>query len=114
MKSCPATAASPSYRHRIYAIVRQVPPGRVATYGQVARLAGGCTARMVGYALSALPDASEVPWQRVINSQGKISPHGHGLGSLLQRQLLQAEGISFDLQDRIDLAVFGWLPPEQR
>jgi methylated-DNA-protein-cysteine methyltransferase-like protein len=100
--------SSTSYRHRIYTIVRQIPLGKVATYGQVARLAGGCTARMVGYALSSLPEDRGVPWQRVINSQGKISPHGHGLGSLMQRQLLQAEGIVFDVQGRIDLSVYGW------
>jgi methylated-DNA-protein-cysteine methyltransferase-like protein len=105
----PAPNNSPSYQQRIYTIVRQVPYGKVATYGQVAKLAGRCTARMVGYALSSLPQGSDVPWQRVINSQGKISPHGHGLGSLMQQQLLQAEGVIFDLQDRIDLFVYGWL-----
>ena len=66
---------------RIYAFLRQIPPGKVVTYGQVANLLGGCTARMVGYALAALPAGSDVPWQRVINHQGKISPHGAGFGS---------------------------------
>lgn len=98
----------PKYE-QIYAIVRQIPPGKVATYGQVAALAGGCSARMVGYAMAALPENSDVPWQRVINYQGKISPHGFGYGSWLQRQLLEAEGVRFDEQGRIDLREFGWL-----
>jgi methylated-DNA-protein-cysteine methyltransferase-like protein len=93
---------------KIYAVVRQVPPGRVTTYGTVAKIVGGCTARMVGYAMAATPDGSNVPWQRVINSQGKISPHGLGYGSAIQRQLLEAEGIVFDPSGKIDLNKFGW------
>jgi methylated-DNA-protein-cysteine methyltransferase-like protein len=100
--------STPTYS-RIYAFVRQIPPGRVVTYGQVANLLGGCTARMVGYALAALPEGSDVPWQRVINHQGKISPHGAGFGSARQRSLLEEEGIHFDLQGRIDFEEFGWL-----
>jgi methylated-DNA-protein-cysteine methyltransferase-like protein len=64
---------------------------------------------MVGYALAGLPEGSDVPWQRVINSQGKISPHGFGLGSAVQRQLLEEEGVVFDEQGRIDFAACGWL-----
>jgi methylated-DNA-protein-cysteine methyltransferase related protein len=93
---------------RIYWVVRQVPPGKVTTYGQVARIAGGCTARMVGYALASSSDADNVPWQRVINSMGKISPHGAGFGSAMQRALLEEEGIRFDEHGRIDLNEFGW------
>ena len=93
---------------RIYALVRQIPPGKVATYGQIARMTGGCTARMVGYALASSGPGAEIPWQRVINRQGKISAHGHGLGSQIQRQLLVDEGIHFDAQGRIDLVVYGW------
>jgi len=93
----------------IYALVRQIPPGKVATYGQVAALVGGCTARMVGYAMAATPEGSGVPWQRVINSKGKISPHGFGYGSALQRALLEEEGVIFDDQGCIDLKRFGWL-----
>jgi methylated-DNA-protein-cysteine methyltransferase-like protein len=96
---------------RIYAVVRQIPPGKVASYGQIARIVGTCTARMVGYAMSALRDNS-VPWQRVINSQGKISPHGDGIGSHLQRDLLIDEGVIFDAQDRVDFNRFGWHGPE--
>ena len=93
----------------IYALVRQIPPGKVATYGQVAALVGGCTARMVGYAMAATPEGSGVPWRRVINSKGKISPHGFGYGSALQRALLEEEGVIFDDQGCIDLKRFGWL-----
>ena len=94
---------------QIYAVVRQIPPGKVASYGQIARIVGGCTPRMVGYAMSALKPGMDVPWQRVINSQGKISVHGNGIGTSLQRQLLDAEGIRFDEQGRVDWDDFGWL-----
>ena len=89
-------------------MVCQIPEGKVATYGQVAEITGGCTARMVGYALAALQAGIDVPWQRVINTKGKISPHGFGYGSALQRQLLVEEGIIFDEKDRIDLEAFGF------
>lgn len=94
---------------RIYAMVRQIPDGKVATYGQIAKMVGGCSARMVGYALAALPEGSGVPWQRVINYQGKVSPHGFGYGSAMQRLLLEEEGVVFDPQERVDLARYGWL-----
>ena len=93
---------------RIYAIVRQVPPGRVTTYGAVAKVTGGCTARQVGYAMAATTDGSNIPWQRVINSQGKISPHGFGYGSAIQRKLLEEEGVVFDKNGKIDLKEYGW------
>lgn len=98
----------------IFAIVRQVPRGRVATYGQVARIAGRCSAQMVGFALASLASCSErqnfeeVPWQRIINAKGKISPHGFGMGGFIQRQLLEEEGVAFDSEGVIDLERFGW------
>jgi methylated-DNA-protein-cysteine methyltransferase-like protein len=104
---------SPLYQ-TIYALVRQIPSGNVASYGQIARIVGGCTPRMVGYALSALkntPDGAQVPWQRVINAQGKISSFGDGFGSAIQRQLLEEEGIHFDLEGRVDFNRAGWLGP---
>ena len=104
------TAAYPPLYKRIYAIVRQIPPGKVASYGQIARITGGCSARMVGYAMAALRDVSEgetVPWQRVINSQGKISLTGEGYA--IQRQLLEQEGVHFNEQGTIDFDEFGWL-----
>ena len=96
---------------RIYQVVRQIPPGKVATYGQIARIVGGISAQMVGFALAALPahpEAENVPWQRVINAQGKISPHGFGFGSAEQRQLLEEEGLVFALDNTLDLQRFGW------
>lgn len=98
----------------IYAIVRQVPPGKVATYGQIARIAGRCSAQMVGFALASLAsyrerkDFEEVPWQRIINAKGKISPHGFGMGGFIQRRLLEDEGVEFDNEGIIDLERFGW------
>lgn len=95
-----------SIYQQIYNLVRQVPAGKVVTYGQVANVTGGCTARMVGYAMAALKNVkggTDVPWQRVINAKGKISPHGFGYGSALQRQLLVEEGVQFDENDQIDL-----------
>lgn len=98
----------------IYAIVRQIPRGRVASYGQVSRIAGRCSAQMVGFALASLATLKRddqfenVPWQRVVNSKGRISPHGYGMGSNIQRQLLEDEGVEFDLEGNIDLTHFGW------
>lgn len=94
---------------RIYAVVRHIPPGQVATYGQVAKIVGGCTARGVGYAMAALPCDTDVPWHRVINGQGRISLRTSGDGSIEQRQLLEAEGVHFDRQGRVDFNEAGWL-----
>jgi methylated-DNA-protein-cysteine methyltransferase-like protein len=100
---------------QIYDLVRQVPPGKVATYGQIAELVGGCTARMVGYAMAALKrgTAPDVPWQRVINAKGKISVHGDGIGNAMQRVILEQEGIEFDANGRLDFERFGWLGPNE-
>lgn len=97
---------------RIYAVVQQIPAGKVATYGQVAQIVGGCTARMVGYAMAALPFNSDVPWQRVINSQGKISPRSGGSGSALQRQLLEQEGVEFNSKHQTNFDEAGWPGPD--
>ncbi len=94
---------------RIYAVVRRIPRGRVATYGQVALLAGlPRHARLVGYALHALPDASRVPWQRVINAQGQVSPRAVPSWDGLQVQLLEREGVRFDACGRVSLARYQW------
>ena len=96
---------------RIWSAVRRIPRGRVATYGQVARVAGlPRQARMVGYALHALPDdvAKSVPWQRVINAQGRISLRAFAGSEAVQRKLLEREGVKFDARDRVDLERFGW------
>jgi methylated-DNA-protein-cysteine methyltransferase-like protein len=109
MNGTPDPEEQPLYE-RIYAIVRQIPEGRVATYGQIATIVGGCSARMVGYAMAALKSGEhpDVPWQRVINRQGKISIHDP-FGKYHQRQLLEAEGVYFDSRDQIDFKEFGWV-----
>lgn len=97
---------------RVYAIVDRIPRGRVATYGQIARLAGpGTGARQVGYALHALPEGSSTPWHRVINRLGEISLRAGGGHDALQRILLERECVRFDQRGRIDLSVFGWKGP---
>jgi hygromycin-B 4-O-kinase len=93
---------------QVYQQVRQIPRGRVSTYGRIAQAVPGCTARMVGYALSGLPESSDVPWQRVLNAQGKISPRNGGHGGLHQQQLLEAEGVRFDANHRVRWSEFGW------
>jgi methylated-DNA-protein-cysteine methyltransferase-like protein len=97
---------------RIYAVIRRIPRGRVATYGQVALLAGlPGQARMVGYALAALPGRSGVPWQRVVNAQGRVSPRAGGAGfEALQRAMLRREGVRFGDSGGISLAIFRWRP----
>ena len=94
---------------QIYAAVRRIPRGRVATYGDVATLAGlDGHARQVGYALHALPERSDVPWHRVINARGEISPRSAGDSHELQRMLLEAEGVTFDGRGRVELKRFRW------
>ena len=94
---------------QVYRVVRRIPPGRVATYGQVARILGKPrAARTVGWALHSIPSGSDVPWQRVINARGIITLDAHGPGGAIQRALLEAEGIVFDEQGRIDLETSGW------
>jgi methylated-DNA-protein-cysteine methyltransferase-like protein len=97
---------------RVYAVIRRIPRGRVATYGQVARLAGlPGQARLVGYALAALPAGSRVPWQRVVNAQGRVSPRAGGSGvEALQRAMLRRESVRFGPSDAIPLAAFRWRP----
>ena len=93
---------------RIYAVVRRVPVGRVTTYGHVARVVGGCSAQMIGFAMAALRPESDVPWQRVINAKGKVSPRGGGPGAMFQRELLEEEGVLIDADGRVDFDRFGW------
>ncbi|MCC6168050.1 MAG: MGMT family protein [Caldilineaceae bacterium] len=96
---------------RIYTVVRQIPRGRVATYGQIAAIVGDCTPRMVGYAMAATPPGSDVPWHRVINAQGKISLRADGGGAGEQRARLEAEGIHFDGEGRANLRRVQWPGP---
>lgn len=103
-----------AFQLRVWEVVRRIPPGRVSTYGQIAALVGpppgvearaylAFGARWVGAAMAACPD--DVPWQRVINSQGRISPRP---GAETQRALLEAEGVLFDERGRVDRKRFGW------
>lgn len=94
---------------RIYAVVRRVPKGRVATYGQIARLAGlGGHARQVGYALNALPDGMDVPWHRVINARGGISKRSIPVYEQIQQELLEQDGVEFDTNARVSLQRYQW------
>ncbi|MCK5482346.1 MAG: MGMT family protein [Gemmatimonadetes bacterium] len=96
-------------RARIYEAVRRIPVGKVATYGQVATLAGARGhARQVGYALHDLPDGAEVPWHRVINARGEISVRSSPGADVDQKSLLEAEGVEFDAHGKIDLSRFRW------
>jgi methylated-DNA-protein-cysteine methyltransferase related protein len=91
---------------RIYALVRNIPRGQVATYGQIARALGMPRgARTVGWAMHDCPD--DVPWHRVINAQGQISARPT-LGYQTQHARLKSEGVRFDRAGRIDLVRFGW------
>ena len=99
----------------IYAVIRRIPPGRVATYGQVAALAGlPGRARLVGRSLRETPDGLEIPWQRVINARGEVSPRASGgWAAGLQRHLLEEEGVVFDARGRVALARCRWEPDER-
>ena len=98
---------------RIYAIVRQIPRGRVATYGQIAAIEGNSSARMVGYAMAALSAMDRaVPWHRVLNRTGAVSERSGGGGTSRQRQALEAEGVLFDAAGRIDFDTVGWDGPD--
>jgi methylated-DNA-protein-cysteine methyltransferase-like protein len=108
--------ASPNRFERVYAVVRRIPRGRVATYGQVAVLAGlPGQARFVGYALAALPAGSRVAWQRVINAQGRVSARRDGSGvEALQASMLRGEGVRFGTDGAIALETFRWRPGSGR
>jgi len=96
------------FRIAVYAVVACIPRGRVATYGQVAALAGyPGDARQVGNALAALPEDLDVPWHRVINAQGRVSPRKHTGWHQYQQALLEQEDVEF-IDGRTSLARFGW------
>ena len=96
---------------RIYSVVRRIPRGKVATYGQVAALAGlRGHARQVGYALHALSENARIPWHRVINAKGEISLRSAVGGHHEQRMRLEREGVEFDQRNRVNLDHFGWTP----
>lgn len=102
-------------RNRIYDVVGLIPRGRVATYGQIAQLAGaGGHARQVGYALHALPGDSSLPWHRVVNAQGRVSPRDDPADEAFQRALLESEGLRFSSEGRLDLRAVRWHPRPRR
>ncbi|MCY4411057.1 MAG: MGMT family protein [Caldilineaceae bacterium] len=101
-----------SVYQKMLLVVREIPWGRVATYGQIAWIVGAATPRMAGYALGGLPVDTNVPWQRVVNSRGGISPRGDPLATDRQRNLLAEEGVQFLADGRIDLDYYGWEGPD--
>ena len=105
------TGVSPGgdFFRRVYRKVREVPRGRVATYGQIASLLGSPrAARTVGWALQALDDGSGVPWHRVVDAQGRIRVGTRGGASVLQVRLLRREGVAVDAEGTVDLGRFLW------
>ena len=108
----PLAAKPLSFDQRVYGLVARIPAGRLATYGQIAELLGAYgSARQVGWALRRLPLPSAVPWQRVVNAQGRISMDPSRQGSdWIQRELLLAEGIAVAADGRLPLAAHRWQP----
>lgn len=104
-------SAPPSFNDRIYRLVARIPRGKVATYGQLARLIGAPTrARQVGYAMAALKGGTTLPWHRVINSKGEVSRRKVYGAELTQRMLLVKEGMRFNPRGRLDLDQYQWQP----
>ena len=101
-----------SVYQKMLLVVREIPPGRVATYGQIAWIVGAASPRMAGYALGGLSEDTDVPWQRVVNRHGGSSPRGDPLATDRQRKRLADEGIRFLPDGRIDLGRFGWAGPD--
>ena len=98
-------------QQKIWQVVAAIPTGCVASYGQVATLAGlPNAARQVGRTLKHLPEQTMLPWHRVISAQGKISLPDSSRGHYIQKQRLEAEGIAFKTNGKIDLKKFGWKP----
>ena len=103
----------PNFYDAVHTLVRDIPPGRVMTYGQIATILGAPrAARAVGYALRALEEGSGVPWQRVINSRGGVSARSDVERPTLQIELLDEEGVQFGADDTCDLSIFRWEPAE--
>ena len=93
----------------VYRIVKRCPRGKIVSYGGVAAMLGQPrAARAVGKALNALPDGSNVPWWRVVNSRGEVSIRGVQHGEILQRTLLEREGVKFERNGRISWKQYGW------
>ncbi len=106
-----ARLAALAFDERIYDVTRQIPAGRVGSYGQIALVVGAGSARRVGRAMAVLPTGSDVPWHRVINSQGRISARRDGGPSPEQRRRLRQEGVWLDVRGGVDLAAAAWSGP---
>lgn len=103
------SAVRPSFYTRVYEVVRLIPYGKAATYGQIAAIISHSgAARTVGWALRALKNGTDVPWHRVINARGSVSTSYQEGGEILQQTMLEEEGIVFDDQGRADLSIYGW------
>jgi methylated-DNA-protein-cysteine methyltransferase-like protein len=97
-----------TFDRAVYRLVKRVPPGRVATYGQIAALLDAPrAARAVGYAMKRCPQGNGVPWQRLLNARGGVSLRANVSGMITQRILLEREGVSFR-HDRVDLNRYRW------
>ena len=97
---------------KILTVIAQIPKGKVATYGQIAKMAGiPKNARQVGYVLKTITQG-QIPWFRVVNSRGEIATRGSGECEAIQKEALLEEKIEFDSNDRISLSTFGWNPEE--
>jgi methylated-DNA-protein-cysteine methyltransferase-like protein len=103
--------SSRNFFNKVWAVVAQIPTGRVVSYGQIAALLGNPrAARTVGWALHSTPESLDIPWHRVINSQGRISTDCGEHSPDLQRRLLETEGVEFDARGIVDLERFQWRP----
>ncbi|MDB5175909.1 MAG: hypothetical protein JWM81_767 [Candidatus Saccharibacteria bacterium] len=105
----PNDDVEPDFRRRVEALVRQIPRGRVMTYGQLAALAGAARAARVVGGIAHFGDP-DLPWQRVVNKQGGLAA-GYPGGRSGHKQVLAAEGFSFDDKDQVDVAALIWWPP---
>ena len=100
---------TPNFYEAVYELVREIPKGRVMTYGQIATILGAPrSARAVGYAMRASP--GQIPWQRVINSKGQISARSQVERPIIQKMLLESEGVHFDSTGTYDLERLRWEP----
>jgi len=98
----------PKYRERVFKLVRRIPRGKVMTYGQLAAILGeGYTPRTVGFVMHS--SDGDVPWHRVINSQGSCSTGGILLPTNKQQLMLEREGVAFDEKGRCDLQRYAWM-----
>ena len=109
MPHAPRPHAAARRRAQVLALVRLIPPGQVTTYGDIACLVPGVTARLVGFMMAGTGKDPTVPWHRVVNARGAVSPHAH---AARQRALLEREGIRFRADGRFDLRAHRWRGPD--